>query len=137
MLFWLLGLVALLLALSVLALNQRSTASSRAFPWLLLPLLFLPAILYWLDFYLLALLALYLTFPSTLGIFSLIFFLLLPAGAGLTDPEFWVLALALAILWMAMIRWLWLRARWLGYVLWLLGLVVSALLLYSTILPID
>lgn len=137
MLFWLLALVALLLALFVLALNQRSSSSSHTFPWLLLLLLFLPAILYWLDFYFLALLALYLTFPSTLGVFSLIFFLLLPAGAGLTDPEFWVLALALAILWMAMIRWLWVRARWLGYAIWLIGLIVSGLLLYSAILPID
>ncbi len=137
MLFWLLALVALLLALSVLALNQRSTASSHAFPWLLLPLLFLPAILYWLDLYFVALLALYLTFPSTLGIFSLIFFLLLPAGAGLTDVTFWVLALALAILWMAMIRWLWVRVRWLGYAIWLIGLIVSGLLLYSTVLPFE
>lgn len=137
MVFWLLALVALLLALSVLALNHRSTASSHTFPWLLLPLLFLPALFYWLDLYFLALLTLYLTFPSTLGILALIFFVLLPGGAGLTDVEFWLLALALAVLWMSFIRWLWLRARWLGYAIWLLGLIVSGLLLYSVILPIE
>jgi hypothetical protein len=137
MLFWLLALVALLLALSVLALNRRSSATSRTFPWLLLPLLFLPAALYWLDLYYLALLALYLTFPSTLGILSLIFFVLLPPSAGLTDVDFWLLALALAVLWMSLVRWFWLRARWLGYTIWLAGLIVAGLLLYSVILPIE
>lgn len=137
MLFWLLALIALLLALSVLALNQRSPTSSRTFPWLLLPLLFLPAFFYWLDLSFPALLALYLTFPSTLGILSLIFFVLLPTGVGFADVDFWVLALALAVLWMSFIRWLWLRARWLGYAVWLVGLVIAGLLLYSVILPID
>jgi hypothetical protein len=137
MLFWLLALIALLLALSVLALNHRSKASARSFPWLLLPLLFLPGVLFSLDLYQIGLLALYLTFPSTLGILSLVFFVLLPPGTGWADASFWILALALAVLWMSLIRWLWVHVRWLGYVVWLAGLIVSGVLLYSVILPIE
>lgn len=135
MVVWLLALVALLLALSVLALSFRATSRSRVFPWLLLPLLFLPALFHRFDLDFLALLALYLTFPSTLGPFSLVFFVLLPPGVGWADVDFWLLALALAILWMALIGWLWARVRWLGYFFWLAGLIIAGLLLYSVVLP--
>lgn len=137
MVVWLLALVALLLALSVLALSFRATARSRAFPWLLLPLLFLPALFHRLDLDFVALLALYLTFPSTLGPFSLVFFVLLPGGVGWADADFWLLAIALAVLWMSFTGWLWARVRWLGYLLWLAGLIGSGLLLYNVVLPFD
>lgn len=137
MVAWLLALVALLLALSVLALSYRASAESRAFPWLLLPLLFLPALFHRLDLDFVAVLVLYLTFPSTLGPFSLFFFVLLPSGVGWANVDFWLLALALAILWMALIGWLWARVRWLGYLVWLAGLIVAGLLLYNVVLPIN
>ena len=137
MVLWLLALVALLLALSVLALSSRAASGSRSFPWLLLPLLFLPALFHRLDQDFIALLALYLTFPSTLGPLSLIFFVLLPRGVGWANVDFWLLAVALAILWMSLVGWLWTRVRWLGYGLWLAGLIFSGLLLYNVVLPFD
>jgi hypothetical protein len=137
LILWLLALVALLLALSVLGLSSRAATGSRAFPWLLLPLLFLPAVFHQLDQDFIALLALYLTFPSTLGPLSLVFFVLLPPGVGWANVDFWLLALALAVLWMALIGWLWTRVRWLGYAVWLAGLIFAGLFLYNVVLPIN
>lgn len=135
----LLLLVAILvLALLALLLARRTEPEQYLFPWLLLPLALLPHLLAAgrLDFA--SMLTFYISSPATMGPLALIFAYLFRRLLSWNDPLFWLLALGLAALWLALIRLLWQRRGWVAaYGLWLLGLLLPAVLLYGRLLPPD
>lgn len=133
--FWLL-LAGIALVSPVIGLARGPVEGRPWFPWFLLPLLFLPSLLQLLHLDFAGMLAVYLAWPATLGPLAL----LLPSllrFLSWRDPFFWLFALGLALLWLGLIRRLWLRRQRLAAALWSLSVLFASLPLYLWLLPPD
>lgn len=132
-------LVYLLLLASVLAIFVLILAWRRPswFPWFLLPLAFLPSLLVMVRLSFPAMIAMYITFPAVMGPFALSVGCFFAYNCGVAMDSLALIGLAASLLWLALLRWLWVRQRWAGYLAWLLGLLASGLLMYIWVLPPD
>lgn len=107
------------------------------FPWLLLPLGLIPVLLRIAGLGFVAMLAMYIFFPAVMGPFALSLGCFLAHNCGPLLGTLAVVGLGATPLWLVLLRWLWLRRPWAGYLLWLLGLFVTGWLMVAGILPPD
>ena len=127
-------LLAGLIAMSVLVLARQRPAW---FPWLVLPLALVPSLLRGLGLGFLAMMTMYVAYPAVMGPFALSAGCFLAYDCGQVVILIAVAAVGASLLWLALLRWLWVRRPWAGYLLWLLGLLAAGWLMYGGILPPD
>lgn len=81
-----------------------------------------------------AMLSLYLCFPASMGLLTLLHVHIMRSCTGFLSPLGWLSALFLSLLWLGLVRWVWLQHKGVAVVVYGLGLALPAALLWFQIM---